>query len=258
LALRAVWPCVTCWRWRAHAGALRVSCRCRAFQAYGARCLVCLFLGRIAASGCPAEASAAPPSRLCSAKASRVEACIHALHAGSLASRSPSVMTQDARTAAACSQDDLLWRKLAEAKWGPAALELYRGRSTWRAYTKHRLCLASRECAPPPTPGSTKPRPGAVSRAVPLLLTGSLGGWQGLAAEAHPGGRLRPLAAPGGVLAVQVSHQRASIPAPRPQSCSLSHLHCLQPSREQASLATSACCVCMPAPHTLHGMPPDP
>lgn len=108
---------------------------------------------------------------MCSNKASTVEPCICFAHI-SLASNAPSVRTHDASTAAACSQDDLLWRKLAEAKWGPAALELYKGRSTWRAYTKHRLCLASRECAPPPMLSSTKPRPGAVSRAVPLLLTG--------------------------------------------------------------------------------------
>ena len=41
-----------------------------------------------------------------------------------------------------------MWRKLAENKWGSAALALRDGRPTcWAAYAKHRLCLASRTCA---------------------------------------------------------------------------------------------------------------
>lgn len=41
-------------------------------------------------------------------------------------------------------QDDLLWRQLAENKWGTAVRDLARvPRGGWRAWAMHRLCRAS-------------------------------------------------------------------------------------------------------------------
>ena len=59
----------------------------------------------------------------------------------------PRFQTRDMQTV---PQDECVWRKLAQNKWGGAVLALRDGRPTcWAAYAKHRLCLASRKCAFP-------------------------------------------------------------------------------------------------------------
>ncbi|KAK9833390.1 hypothetical protein WJX81_000936 [Elliptochloris bilobata] len=46
-------------------------------------------------------------------------------------------------------QDDSVWRKLAEKKWGSATLALRKGSSTkWMAYAKHRMCLTTHPTSP--------------------------------------------------------------------------------------------------------------